>query len=351
MTVPVRPGRAVVAMVLLSLGACSGGTTSTIGAAPTPVTRMLAPDQVAVIDVGRDPTQVAVGAGSAWIGNSGDGTLSQLDATSNRLLRTISIGATSTLRAAGCAPGTVHSAPDGSYAVRRCDVPSAVVFASGSLWVTQDDRGALLRMDPATRQVEATIALGIRPFLMTAGMGSIWVTDYEHDAMARVDIASNTLVKTFRGLRHGPSGVAVGAGGVWVADRRDNSVTRIDPATNTIAAVIPVGSSPLPIVASDAVYVKEEYGGAITRIDPASNRVVGRLAIGPKEGRDGVDSIALDGPYLWVTGMRLEEIDTRSSTIVRSLAQDASTVSIDGAGGLWVTDVAGRVVRVKPAPL
>jgi YVTN family beta-propeller protein len=335
--------------LVLALSACSspGSASPSATASPPPT---LTSEQLAVIDVGRNATQVAVGSGSAWVGNSGDGTLSQIDASRNRVVRTIPIGSTESLRALGCAPGTVHSAPDGSYAVRRCDVPAAVIVATGSLWVTKDDEHALLRMDPGNLRVVAKIPLGIRPFLMAAGMGSIWVTDYENSAITRVDISSNTVVKTFRGFTGGPSGIAVGAGAVWVANRSANVVTRIDPSINAVAAVIPVGSSPLAIAAGDAVFVKEEYGQSVARIDPATNTVVARIMVGPKEGRDGVDSIALDGEHGWVTGMRLQEFDTRTNSVVRTLAQNACTVSLDGAGGLWITDVAGRVVHLRPPP-
>jgi YVTN family beta-propeller protein len=289
-----------------------------------------------------------VGAGSAWVANSGDGTLSEIDAASNRLKQTIPIGDTGVLRSRGCAPGTVHSAPDGSFAVRQCDLPSAVVFASGSVWITKDDERLLLRLDPRSHRVLNRIAIEVRPFLMASGAGSIWVTDYENDALARVDIATNSLVKVFRGLAHGPSGVAVGAGAVWIANRRQDVVTRIDPATNEVVAVIPVGYSPLAIAAGDAVWVKNEYDTNVARIDPVTDRVVTTVAVGPKEGRDGVDSIALDGFHVWVTGMRLMEIDSRTNLVVRRLNQDASTVTAAGDGTLWATEIAGRVVRLRP---
>jgi len=309
----------------------------------------LTKEQAAVVSVGRDATQVVLGAGSAWIGNSGDGTLSQVSLPDNRVTNTLTIGDTAALRSRGCAPGTVHSAPDGSYAVRRCDLPSAIAFADGSLWATKDDEQALLRIDPLTRRVVNKIRLGISPFLIAVGGGSIWVTDYEHASLARVDIASNSLIAVLRKLAPGPSGVAYGAGSAWVANRSANMLTRIDAATNAVTALIPMGSSPLAVTANDAgVYVKNEYDQTVSRVDPKTNTVVAQIAVGPKEGRDGVDAMALVGPYLWVPGMRLQQADTRTNAVVRSLQQDASTVAAADDGTLWVTDIAGNVVRLKP---
>jgi streptogramin lyase len=344
-------------LVAVLCSACATGGAPTAGGSPTPSPPALTAGQVAVIEVGRNATQVALGAGRAFVGNSGDGTLSVIDVAHNRLDQTFRIGDTGVLRSRGCAPGTVHSAPDGSYAVRRCDLPSAVVFASGSLWVTKDDEQALLRMDPLTHRVLNRIPLGIAPFLMAAGGGSIWVTDYSHNSAARVDVATNSVVKVFTGLADGPSGVSFGAGSAWIVNRTAGMLTRIDAATNQVVAVIPmsshpvalVGASPLAVVASDtAVFVKNEYDEDVVRVDPATNAIVASIPVGPKEGRDGVDSLALDGPYLWIPGLRLQEVDTRTNSLVRSLTQNASTVTAGGDGTLWVTEIGGRVVRVKP---
>ena len=95
------------------------------------------------------------------------------------------------------------------------------------------------------------------------------------------------------------------------------------------------------------MYVKEEIEGDIVRVDPTTNAIVARTPVGPKEGRDGVDSIAVDGASLWVTGMHLQRIDTRSNAVVQQLKQDATTVSLDGAGDPWVTNIVGNVVRVR----
>ena len=339
------------AVALTALTGCTGGSTAV---SPTPSGRA-----DGAIDVGRDSTAVALGAGRAWVGNSGDGTLSVINVASGRVTRTIRIGDTGVLQGRSCAPGTVHSAPDGSYSVRRCDLPSAVVFAAGSVWVTKDDDPALLELDPATYAVKTRIKLDLHPFLMTAGGGAIWITDYENSALSRVDIASRKVVTTLRDLRPGPSGVAAGPEGVWTANRRAYAATHVDPATNEVVAVVPVGGTPEEVpsvggsplavaVADGSAWIKNEYAGTVSRIDPATNRVVANIPVGPKEGRDGVDTLAVDGPYIWVTGMRIQRIDSRTNTVDRTLEEDASTIAVAADGSLWVTDIAGRVRHLRP---
>ena len=286
-----------------------------------------------------------------------------IDAATSRVVKTIRIGDASdngVLRAHGCAPGTVHSAPDGSFSVRNCDMPSAVVFAEGSVWVMKDDEPAVLEMDPVTYAVRMRIPLDIRPFLMAAASGSMWVTDYEHGALSRIDLARHSVVTTLFGLSPGPAGVAAGPEGTWVTNRTANMATHIDQATNGIVAVVAVGGSieevpltggsPLALTLADgSVWIKNENAGTVSRIDPVSNRVIANIKVGPKEGRDGVDTLAADGPYIWVTGMRMQRIDSRTNAVDMTLPQDATTITAAGDSTLWITDTAGRVKHFRPA--
>ena len=65
---------------------------------------------VASIAVGREPLAVAVGAGSIWVANTIDRTVSRIDPSSNRVTATID--------------------------VRRS--PTAIAVAQGSVWVATD---------------------------------------------------------------------------------------------------------------------------------------------------------------------------------------------------------------------
>jgi YVTN family beta-propeller protein len=44
------------------------------------------------IDVGNEPSGIAVGGGSVWVANSGDGTVSRIDPATNDVVDTIEIG-------------------------------------------------------------------------------------------------------------------------------------------------------------------------------------------------------------------------------------------------------------------
>ena len=65
---------------------------------------------IASIPVGRSPAGIAVGAGSVWVANSGDGTVSHVDPRSDRVVARIPVGGS----------------------------PQALTVADGRAWVTVD---------------------------------------------------------------------------------------------------------------------------------------------------------------------------------------------------------------------
>ena len=63
-------------------------------------------------------------------------------------------------------------------------------------------------------------------------------------------------------------------------------------------------------------------------------------------GRDGLDAMAAAGGAIWLGGVQLQRFDIRTA-IVRRIDVSATTVAA-GAGSLWITDIAGTVLRVVP---
>jgi YVTN family beta-propeller protein len=60
------------------------------------------------IEVGDQPAAVAVGAGSVWVANAGDGTVSRIDPATRKVVKTIDVG----------------------------NAPAGLVVADGLVWVT-----------------------------------------------------------------------------------------------------------------------------------------------------------------------------------------------------------------------
>jgi sugar lactone lactonase YvrE len=112
-----------------------------------------------------------------------------------------------------------------------------MVALGGSLWVT--GRGTdLLRVDPATGAVQATIDMGAGAIDVQAAGGSIWVVaptaDDDRsglpvlDRVLRVDPATNTVVQTIRPTsRIVVDGLASDGEALWIADTATGRLYRL----------------------------------------------------------------------------------------------------------------------------
>jgi streptogramin lyase len=165
---------------------------------------------VAQLPTGDGASALVEQGGLIWIVNHRDGTLERIDPASN------SITPLSKL------PG---------------DAPERMVFAAGSLWVT--GRGTdLLRVDPATGAVQATIEIGAGGIDVRAAGGSIWVVapTTEDDLrgnpfverVLRIDPAANAIVETIRPTgRVTVNGTAVTGTAFWIADTEHGRLYRL----------------------------------------------------------------------------------------------------------------------------
>jgi YVTN family beta-propeller protein len=286
-----------------------------------------APRPVASIKVGRGPDGIAVDdAGSVWVTNAQDDTLSRIDEQSGRIagdpiaagddpdgvvaakgvvwLASAKQGRILRFETAGEAPvpgGTIDvgAQPEGialgrqlvwvaniqDGTVNRIDraSPSVVgapigvgakptgIFVGSSVWVTNNADATVSRIDPSTAQVVgAPIAVGRLPRGVIEGEGSVWVANSGDDTVSRLDPDSGQPIGKPIKVGRDPRELTVGLGFVWVANNDDNSVTRIDPRTGkVVGTAIPVGNQPLGIAAgADSVWVVNHGDDSVTRIEP-----------------------------------------------------------------------------------
>jgi YVTN family beta-propeller protein len=93
---------------------------------------------LATVGVGRGASAVAVASGSVWVTNTGDGMVSRVDATTNKVEASI---------------------PVGRY-------PQGVATTPGAVWVSNTGDGTVSRIDPATNRLRAIIKVGGFPIGM-----------------------------------------------------------------------------------------------------------------------------------------------------------------------------------------
>ena len=318
-----RRGRVLAAGVGLTVSAVVVTAAVALNVRHTP-TVPVAPNSLAAIDprtnhvvatvpTGASPGPIAFGAGSLWVANVDDMTISRIDPVTLRALATLTLGGTPTGLAADAQGIWVVQANRGSSSVSvdRIDplfdsvgpvrrlaeavpgAPGAVSALGGTVWVAPSS-GSLSRLDARTGRVLQQLAPAAGLAAIAVGDGDVWVAGGEGGDVT--DVSSAGSLTTIP-AGNGPTAIAVGAGAVWVADSIDNSVVRIDPNTDAVTTTIPVGRSPSALaVGAGSVWVADSGDGTITRIDPATNSVSARIRVGGSP-----QAITIADGRAWVT--------------------------------------------------
>jgi YVTN family beta-propeller protein len=269
----------------------------------SPTRVLAAPNSLAAIDprtnrvssdtlVGNTPTAVAVGAGSVWVLNSNEQTISGIDPGTRTLQRTIPAAKPASDIAVGV--GAVWVAGS-SNVLAKIDPnvpltaktlalsgaanplvgrqPSWVAADTHAVWATST--GAVWRIAPAPRRKFSVIQINCcGPIAL--GLGSVWVAD--DLGVERLDARSGARIPIK--LPFHASGLAVGLGGIWVSDARTNRVWRIDPNLNDVSGTTSVGQQPTGVaVGAGSVWVASA-DGTVSRIDPTTTKVTATLTVG-----------------------------------------------------------------------
>ena len=145
-----------------------------------------------------------------------------------------------------------RAAVEAAIPVSGC-CPVQTIGAAGKVFVLTNDFGGaershLIQIDPGTNTVLIDRALGPGSPSGHAGdttamiyaAGSIWVTDYFHDEVLRFDAGTLDLTEGIS-VGRSPGSVATDGTSVWVALEHDSAISRINPATNTVTKTVHVG--------------------------------------------------------------------------------------------------------------
>jgi YVTN family beta-propeller protein len=189
---------------------------------------------------GGDGGSLAAAAGAVWIVNPYPQlAVSRIDATTNRVAATFSVGGLSFGPDSGTAGGVAGA--------------SGIAIGAGSLWAGSDV--GVTRINTGSKSVSDTIALGVVvPTALAFGDGALWVAARPGfrccpaeavgtGTLTRIDPKTNSVEATIP-IGGQPAGIAVGEGSVWIADPGTRSVVRFDPRKNRVVAHIPVGARP-----------------------------------------------------------------------------------------------------------
>jgi peptide/nickel transport system substrate-binding protein len=270
-----------------------------------PKTRAIKGDYV----LGPSPGAIAAGAGSVWVANPGDGTVSRIRSSSRRI-EVIDAGR----------------------------APVALAFGGGSLWVAQGDDGAIARVDPATDRLVQPVAVGNGVRALAVGLGAVWVATALDGKIVRVDLHSGRVNRR-TALGGQPSAVAVGYGAVWAAAEESGIVVRIDPRSGLVMTQIGVGHGPSALAAGlGAVWVANRQDGTVSRIDPGAGHVTAIFPAGVTPS-----ALAIADGALWVADSdgAVLRIDPDRGTASRVRTGGAPAALAAAGGRLWVAAPAG----------
>jgi DNA-binding beta-propeller fold protein YncE len=228
---------------------------------------------------------VIASAGSIWVVNEHESTISRIEPTNGRVIATI---------------------PTGPY-------PVAATEAAGSVWVMSYE--AMHRIDPSTNEMVATIPLsmGGESAQLAGGSSHVWmVTPGTTGAVAgpdsrllRIDVETHRVMSDVR-VASRATGIAVDDH-LWVTDQAAGTLLRVDPATGELLATIPVGEAPSAVAIEDGtVWVTDARDQTIRAIDLAENRVAFTLP-----GGRGASGVARSDSSLWV----LNQVDATITEI------------------------------------
>jgi streptogramin lyase len=237
----------------------------------------------------------------------------------------------------------------------------ALAVATRAVWALQSGggyglglRGPLLRIDPRTNRVVATIPTPVsgENASIAFGEGAVWVTSGQANGVVyRVDPAANRVTATI-GVPGGAFGIVVAAGTVWVTqflpEPDPGIVARIDASNNRLLAPVEVPNLPGAIRAGqDAIWVTSRF--TVSRIDPHTGAVTQPLH------RAG-DVRAVGGGSLWGTYANsaadagVQRIDPVTGQVVATIRIPNGVLIAFGLGTLWVAQDASSIPSGGNAP-
>jgi YVTN family beta-propeller protein len=259
-------------------------------------------------------------ARNAYVANSGDGSVTVLDADTNAVIGAVALGGE---------PSDVAITPDGSLAfVANLNGTVSVIatatnqVVAGPIAVGAKPRGIAISpdgvrayvsnsaddtvsvIDVATRGVAATVHVGSEPEgIAFSPDGTRAFVAQRGGDVSIVDTASSAVAGTIADAL-GPARISIGprGGRGYITNSASTSISPFVPASGAVGAPIAVGGPPLGIATTpngQFAYVTSPESGTVTVVNAALDSVAGA----PVTGFPGAAGIAIDpdGAHGYVT--------------------------------------------------
>jgi len=186
--------------------------------------------------------------------------------------------------------------------------PEGLAWDGESLWVVDQANARVVQLDPDGSEVRS-VDVGEGPRLAASGPTGIWVTNYVPGSISLV-VDGQAFTVGLPGCT-GPQGVAEVAGKVWVACTVSSSVVALDVESRQVVTTIEDVPDADAVVAGDGtVYVVGQSGPTVYAIDAATGEVRDETALGDAEKTQENVGAAVVGEELVVTHPDVQTIYT-----------------------------------------
>nr|WP_244242256.1 beta-propeller fold lactonase family protein [Nocardioides seonyuensis] len=287
-----------------------------------------------------DPTEAGLAShrgmveGTVWIANEGGGSLTAIDAATNRVATTV----------AGVeGPHNVQVAPDGA-----------------SVWTVSGHDGYAAMLSAESLDLHGVVPTGSAPahVVVSPDGSTAYTSNGADNTVSVIDTSTMKAISTVE-VGQGPHGLRPSPDGRWlvVANVADTTLSVIDTRNNRLVTDVEVGNAPAQVAFSpDGRFVYASLNGAdaVAKVDMTTRELVDTVAVGDGPIQTYVSG---DNRYLLVANQGTEDspgttvsvIDTKTFTVKAEVetGQGSHGIVIDPSSRhAYITNIYGDDVAV-----
>ncbi|HEY7198057.1 MAG TPA: ABC transporter substrate-binding protein [Gaiellaceae bacterium] len=228
------------------------------------------------------PSGLAVGLGSVWVGDPALRRVVGID-LSDGSVTSANAGAGGSIDGIAVSHRAVWAVHGDNASVVRIDPrsltpfpgeatsvgagASAAVSDGDDVWVLNTDEGTAQKIDGATGEAAAPLAVGPQPVAVASGLGSVWVLDEAGGTVTEIDPRAGRVVGTTP-VVVGGTALATGFGAIWIADPPADAVIRLDPRNPAALRQVRVPGGPGAVAVAGGSVWAGTASGMLYRISP-----------------------------------------------------------------------------------
>ena len=214
--------------------------------------------------------------------------------------------------------------------------PQTPSFDGSNLWIPYYLSNQVVKLNPRTNAVIATVAVAGSPVDAVFDGTSIWVARLDADSVVRINRQTNAITATVP-VGDGPASIEYDGSRLWVGNRNAGTISKIDPVTATVVATVTMfsGDSPRDLEFDGTSLWASSGNSAIRKINVLTNKITTSVTTATDTGQ-----MAFDGTYLWASSFSANtvlKIDPTSNTVVNTVSVGVAPSGLAFDGSLiWV---------------